>query len=159
MSLPECREHFTLSGILNLNFIKPHHPMASKIFSSAPVSAEKGLAIVRIIIGLLMAYHGLEVFNSELMQGYANWDQFKGLPAPHFMVYLGKGAELVSGILLTIGLFTRITSVIIIINMLFICFFVGNGQFWYGDQHPFLFAVFGFLFLMTGPGTWSVKMK
>jgi putative oxidoreductase len=133
--------------------------MASKIFSSAPISTDKGLAVVRIIIGLLMAYHGLEVFNSELMQGYVNWDVIKGLPAPHFMVYLGKGVELVSGILLAIGLFTRITSLAIIINMLFICFFVGSGEFWYGDQHSFLFAVFGFLFLMTGSGIWSVKMK
>lgn len=133
--------------------------MASKIFSSAPISADKGLGIVRIIIGLLMAYHGLEIFNADLMQGYVNWDTIKGLPAPKFMVYLGKGVELVSGILLTLGLFTRITSLAIIVNMLFICFFVGNGQFWYGDQHPFLFAVFGLLFLMTGPGAWSIRMK
>lgn len=133
--------------------------MASKIFSSAPISADKGLGIVRIIIGLLMAYHGLEIFNEDLMQGYVNWDTIKGLPAPKFMVYLGKGVELVSGILLTLGLFTRITSLAIIVNMLFICFFVGAGEFWYGDQHPFLFAVFGFLFLMTGPGAWSIRMK
>lgn len=133
--------------------------MASKIFSSAPISADKGLGIVRIIIGLLMAYHGLEIFNADLMQDYVNWDTIKGLPAPKFMVYLGKGVELVSGILLTLGLFTRITSLAIIVNMLFICFFVGNGQFWYGDQHPFLFAVFGFLFLMTGPGAWSIRTK
>lgn len=133
--------------------------MASKIFSIAPISIEKGLAVVRIIIGLLMAYHGLEVFDRELMEGYVTWDKIQGLPAPHIMVYLGKGAELVSGILLTIGLFTRITSLAIIVNMLFICFFVGNGQFWYGDQHPFLFAVFGLLFLMTGPGAWSIRMK
>lgn len=133
--------------------------MASKIFSSAPISADKGLGIVRIIIGLLMAYHGLEIFNADLMQGYVNWDTIKGLPAPKFMVYLGKGVELVSGILLTLGLFTRITSLAIIVNMLFICFFVGVGEFWYGDQHPFLFAVFGFLFLMTGPGAWSIRTK
>lgn len=133
--------------------------MASKIFSSDPVSAEKGLAIVRIIIGLLMAYHGLEIFNHDLMEGYINWDVIKGLPAPKFMVYLGKGVELVSGLLLTVGLFTRLTGLAIILNMLFICFFVGSGKFWYEDQHPFLFAVFGFLFLMTGPGAWSVKSK
>lgn len=133
--------------------------MASKIFSSDPVSKEKGLAIVRIMIGLLMAFHGFEIFDRDLMEGYINWDVIKGLPAPKFMVYLGKGVELLSGILLTLGLFTRLTSLMIILNMLFICFFVGNGVFWYTDQHPFLFAVFGFLFLMTGPGAWSVKVK
>lgn len=131
--------------------------MANKIFSSDPVSMEKGLATVRIITGLLMAYHGLEIFNRELMIGYVNWDVIKGLPAPEFMVYLGKGIELVGGLLLAAGLFTRLAGLLIMINMLFICFFVGSGKFWSEDQFPFLFAVIGFLFYMTGPGTWSLK--
>jgi len=133
--------------------------MATKIFSSAPVSVEKGLAIVRIIIGLLMAYHGLEIFNRELMFGYTTWDSIKGLPAPKFLVYTGKGIELAAGILLALGLWTRLVGTLIMINMLFICLFVGSGKFWYDDQHPFLFALFGFLFLMTGPGTWTAKPR
>lgn len=133
--------------------------MASKIFSSDPVSVEKGLAIVRVITGLLMVYHGLEIFNRELMIEYANWDSINGLPASEFMVYLGKGVELVMGMLLVLGLFTRLAGLLIMINMLYICFFVGSGKFWSGDGHPFLFAVIGFLFLMTGPGAWSLKGK
>lgn len=133
--------------------------MATKIFTSNPVSTENGLAIVRIITGLLMAYHGLEIFNRELMVGYVNWDVIKGLPAPEFMVYLGKGLELVTGILLVAGLFTRITTILIMGNMLFICFFVGGGKFYSEDQHPFLFALIGFLFFMTGPGSWSLRLS
>jgi putative oxidoreductase len=33
---------------------------------------------------------------------------------------------------------------------------VGHGRFWYEDQHPFLFALFGVLFFFTGPGAWSL---
>lgn len=131
--------------------------MANKIFSSAPVSIEKGLAVVRIIAGVLMAYHGLEVFDRSLMAEYAGWDVIKKLPAPEGMAYLGKGLELVTGLLLALGLFTRLSGLLIMVNMLFICFFIGNGKFWYGDQHPFLFALIGFLFFMTGPGAWSWK--
>lgn len=133
--------------------------MANKIFSSVPVSVETGLAVVRIIAGLLMAYHGLEIFDRDSMTGYINWDVIKGLPAPEFMVYLGKGLELVTGVLLLLGLCTRLSGLLIMVNMLFVCFFVGNGQFWYGDQHPFLFALIGFLFFMTGPGAWSLKLR
>lgn len=133
--------------------------MASKIFSSDPVSVEKGLAIVRIITGLLMVYHGLEIFNRELMIEYAAWDSINGLPAPEFMVYLGKGLELAMGLLLLLGIFTRLAGILIMINMLYICFFIGSGKFWSGDQHPFMFAVIGFLFFMTGPGAWSFKGK
>lgn len=133
--------------------------MASKVFSSRPVSVEKGLAIVRIIVGLLMVHHGFEIFNRALMLEYANWDSINGLPAPEFMVYLGKGLEFTTGLLLVLGLFTRLAGIVIIINMLYICFFIGSGRFWAGDQHPFLLALFGFLFFMTGPGAWSVKSK
>lgn len=131
--------------------------MATKIFSNEPVSAEKGLAVVRIITGLLMAYHGLEIFNRELMEGYINWDVIKGLPAPRFMVYLGKGLELATGILLAAGVFTRLTTLVIIINMLFICFFVGDGQFYHADQLPFLFVLLALVFFFTGPGAWSAQ--
>jgi putative oxidoreductase len=133
--------------------------MISKIFSSDPVSPQKGLAIIRVITGLLMAYHGWEVFNRELMEGYMTWDVIKKLPAPAFMVYLGKGLELVTGILLTIGLFTRIASLFMMIDMLFICFFVGSGKFYYQDQHPFLFALLALAFFFTGPGSWSIQGK
>lgn len=131
--------------------------MATKIFSNEPVSAEKGLAVVRIITGLLMAYHGLEIFNRELMEGYVNWDAIKGLPAPRFMVYLGKSIELVTGIFLAVGVLTRLTTFIIMINMLFICFFVGDGEFYYGDQLPFLFVLLALIFFFVGPGAWSAQ--
>jgi putative oxidoreductase len=131
--------------------------MATKILSNEPVSADKGLAVVRIVTGLLMAYHGLEIFNTDLMEGYINWDVIKGLPAPRFMVYLGKGLELITGIFLAAGIFTRLTTLIITINMLFICFFVGDGEFYYGDQLPFLFVLLALIFFFVGPGAWSAQ--
>ena len=53
-----------------------------------------GLFILRIITGLLMAYHGFEVFDRGKMNEYAGWDVIKVMPAPLLMVYLGKGLEL-----------------------------------------------------------------
>ena len=128
----------------------------NKLFSSRPVMPQQGLAIIRIFIGLLLVYHGKEVFDSATMQGYAAWDQFKGSPAPLFMVYLGKGSELVAGLLFVFGLFTRLAAFLLIGTMLYIVFFVGHGKFWYDDQHPFLFALLGLVYVFTGPGTWSI---
>ena len=133
--------------------------MLSSIFSSEGVSPQKGLAVIRIITGLLMAYHGWEVFNRQLMEGYLTWDVIKSLPAPEFMLYVGKGLELVTGILLTIGLCTRIASLFMMVDMLFICFFVGHGKFYYEDQHPFLFALLALTFFFTGPGSWNLQSK
>ena len=90
------------------------------------------------------------------MNEYIAWDVFKSSSSPSFMVYLGKTTELVAGFLLVIGLFTRITSIIIIGTFIYIPFFVGHGKIWYEDQYPFLFALFGFVFFFTGPGKWSI---
>ena len=103
-----------------------------------------------------MAYHGWEVFDNHKMSEYAKWDVFKAMPVPIVLVYLGKSLELASGILLALGLFTRVAALIMAINMLFICFKVGNGRFYYEDQHPFIFAMLAMVFFFTGPVKWSI---
>ena len=128
----------------------------SILFSPQPFWQNNGLFFLRIVTGLLMAYHGLEVFKPDLMKGYTDWEVIKSLPYPLFMVYLGKGVELVTGIFLTIGLFTKLSALFMMADMLFICFKVGDGKFWYENQHPFLFAMLALLFFFTGPVKWGL---
>lgn len=118
-----------------------------------------GTAIIRIITGLLMVYHGFEIFDTKLMHDYAQWDMFKELPMGLVLVYLGKGAELLAGLLLALGLFTRLAAIIIAVTMLGITFFVGHGKFWYEDQHPFLFVLLALIFFLNGGGSWSLDTK
>jgi uncharacterized membrane protein YphA (DoxX/SURF4 family) len=127
-----------------------------KLFSSSFPAQQSGLAVIRIIVGLLMVYHGWEVFDAGKIKGYTEWDFFKKLASPLFVVYLGKSAELLAGILLTIGLFTRAASLVLIATMLYIAFYVGGGKIWYEDQHPFLFVLLGLVYFFSGSGKWSV---
>ena len=127
-----------------------------KLFSPAPLWPDSGLAFIRIIVGGFMVYHGLEIFDEAKMKPYLDWDVFKKFSSPVFVVYFGKVAELIAGIFLTIGLFTRLSSVILIFTMLYIALFVGHGKVWYEDQHPFLFVLLGLVFFFTGPGKLSV---
>lgn len=127
----------------------------STFFSASPIALNKGIAIIRMIIGALMIYHGQEVFNQELMKGYMEWETFKG-PGAKLMVYAGKGSELIAGISLFFGLFTRLGAILAMGTLSYVTFFVGHGRFWYEDQHPFMFVLFGLLFIFTGPGAWSV---
>jgi putative oxidoreductase len=126
------------------------------LLSSSPIWKQRGLAIVRIILGGLLIYHGQEVFDKELMNGYAQWDTFKNTTGL-IMVYFGKSSELIAGVLLLLGLFTRLGTILIIGTFFYITFFVGHGKFWYEDQHPFMFLMFGLLFFFTGPGAWSIE--
>jgi putative oxidoreductase len=90
------------------------------------------------------------------MNEYLKWDVFKDSSFGKMLVYAGKASELVSGVLLLLGLFTRIACVILICTMAYIAFFLGNGKIWYEDQYPFLFLLLGFIFIFTGPGSLSV---
>jgi len=132
--------------------------MLKSFFSTAPLQLTNVLALVRVIVGLLILYHGFEIFNEEVMKGYLEWDTFKK-PTGKALVYLGKSGELLSGISLVLGLFTRIGALLLMGTLSYITFFIGHGRFWYEDQHPFLFVLFGVLFLFTGPGSWSLDEK
>jgi putative oxidoreductase len=125
-------------------------------FSPSPIWQQSGLGLIRILVGVFLIYHGWEVLDAEKMKEYASWDIFKNSSSGLFMVYMGKIAELLGGIMLTIGCFTRLACIIVILTMAYIAFFVGHGKIWYEDQYPFLFVVLGFVFIFSGPGKWSV---
>jgi putative oxidoreductase len=122
----------------------------------SPLFLSAGFAFIRIVSGALMIYHGLEVFNGDKMSGYGNWLRDLRFPVPVAMAWLGKGSELVGGILLAVGLFTRTAALLLTITMLVVCFGLGNGRIFTDDQHPFLFALLTAIFFFTGGGKWSI---
>jgi putative oxidoreductase len=125
-------------------------------FSSSPFWQNNGLALIRVIIGGFLIYHGWEIFSPDKMNEYLKWDVFKNSSSGKILLYVGKGSELVSGILLGTGLLTRVACIILICTMVYIAFFLGHGKIWYDDQYPFLFALFGLVFMFTGPGSLSL---
>jgi putative oxidoreductase len=130
--------------------------LMKRFFSPLPLWQDNGLALIRIVTGGFLIYHGCEMFDTPAMNEYFKWDMFKDSSNARIFVYSGKAAEFVSGILLVLGLFTRIACIIVICTLGYIAFFVGHGKIWYEDQYPFLFVVIGFIFIFTGPGAFSL---
>lgn len=126
-----------------------------RFMSSSPIWPETGLALVRVGVGVFMIYHGWEVFSPATMNEYLQWDTFKDLTAGKQLVYLGKSAELVGGVMLALGWWTRAAALILFCTMSYVSFFVGNGKVWYEDQHPFMFVLLAVVFLFMGGGRWS----
>lgn len=130
--------------------------MQNRLLHLSPFFLSLGFAVIRVITGVLMVYHGWEVLEADKMKGYGDWLKDLKFPAPYVMAYLGKGAEFVGGLLLTVGLFTRLAALALAVTMLLVCFGMGHGRIFTDDQHPFLFVLLSFLFFFTGAGKWSL---
>jgi uncharacterized membrane protein YphA (DoxX/SURF4 family) len=129
--------------------------MLNRLFNSKGVW-ENGLAIVRIVTGAFLIYHGKEVFQTEDMNGYAKWLTDLHFPVPAFMAYAGKATELLGGLCITLGLFTRLATLSLTISFTTITFGMGHGKIFTEDQHPFLFVLLALVFFFSGPGPWSL---
>ena len=117
---------------------------------------ENWLIIIRILVGVMIAVYGLEMFDSKEMKDAVAWLTDIHFPIPLFMAYLGKVTELVGGIFLAIGLFTRFVSIPLVINMSVITIFMGSGKIFSDGQLPFLFLLFFLSFIIYGGGKWSL---
>ena len=129
----------------------------NKFFSPSPISQRYGIAIVRIITGIFLVYHGWEAFDAEKMKMYTGWFVERKYDNPAAWAYAGKIAELLAGIGFVLGLFTRLSAIAAIAAFLGVIFILGGkGKIFQGDQHPFLFILIAILFLFTGPGALSM---
>jgi putative oxidoreductase len=126
-------------------------------FSPTPIAQNYGIAIVRIITGILLVWHGWESFDAEKMKMYTGWFVERKYSNPELWAYAGKVAELLAGIGFTLGLFTRLASIAAIAAFIGVIFILGDkGKIFEGDQHPFLFILLAVVFLFTGPGALSL---
>ena len=108
-----------------------------------------GVDIIRIVSGGIIVSFGFEVFNAEQMAGYMDWLTNVGMPLPGPMAYIGKLSELIFGCCLLIGLFTRISTVPLMITMCVINFIMLEGDL--RTQPFYLLLLFGsFFFLGSG---------
>jgi uncharacterized membrane protein YphA (DoxX/SURF4 family) len=89
-----------------------------RMLALSPLERLAGLAplIVRVIVGVIMAAHGWQ----KLMGGPANFGAFLaqlGVPLPTLMGYVVTFVELVGGILLIVGLFSRLAALLLTIDL------------------------------------------
>lgn len=84
----------------------------------SPFAGLAGIAplVARVIVGVIMAAHGLQ----KLLGGPANFGGLLGqlgVPAPTLMAFVVTFVELVGGILLILGLFSRLAALLLTVNL------------------------------------------
>ena len=119
------------------------------------------LTLLRLFLGVVFAYHGaLRLFVPANLSGSIAYFTQVGIPYAPFHVYLFGIIELAGGALLFLGLFTRWSAFIVMLEMFFVLFKVHlkNGFLVGNNGYEFvLILIFALLFvLVNGPGRLSL---
>jgi len=115
-----------------------------------------GIALVRIMVGVMLIVHGWQLFESHDMNVFSDLLFNMSMPFPEAMAYTGKLVELAGGFFLILGLFTRLMTALLFMTFIFITFVMGEGKIFGENQLPFLFALMSLLFFFTGAGRLSI---
>jgi putative oxidoreductase len=126
------------------------------LLGTEPLTPHYILAL-RVIMGIFFINHGHEFFDAKAMQGFADWLQKDyHFPVPLLMAYLRTGAELFGGIMLLLGLFTRIGAFFIMITMLVAFFTAGKSALLGDGEMVFAYAIVMLTLVLTGSGKVSL---
>lgn len=115
-----------------------------------------GIALVRIMVGIMLIFHGWQLFTAHDMGLFTDLFFNMSIPFPEAVAYTGKIIELVGGLLLVVGLFTRLVTALLFISFLLVTFGLGEGRILSDNQLPFLYALISLIFFFTGAGRLSI---
>ena len=121
------------------------------------------LTLLRVTVGIIFIYHGyFKLFVSGGFNGTIDFLTQIGVPYPIYFALIVGVAEFFGGILLLIGLFTRLASLVLITDMLVAFFKVHLKQGFfitpktYGYEFVLLILATLFALLIGGSGMISV---
>jgi len=80
--------------------------------------SEFSLTLLRVVLGFIFVYHGyLKLFVKGGLPSTAFFFSQIGIPLPNISAFVVAFVELIGGLLLLIGLFTKWTSLVLIFEM------------------------------------------
>ena len=109
--------------------------------------------ILRVVVGGIILKEGVsKVSNIDGVIGF-----FSQLGLPSFTVYLVAYGELLGGIALIIGFYSRLAALLCMPIMLGATYFLATGAIPGPWQYPFLIAIVFLALLMQGGGGFAIK--
>jgi putative oxidoreductase len=116
------------------------------------VHPDWGITVVRLMTGLLFAIHGYQKFAGGL-SGVATFFAKVAIPFPSLMAPFIAILELVGGILLFLGVATRVVACLFAVEMLVTTLWVKMpGQGWNASDLDRMLLAACVLFVLAGPG-------
>ncbi|MFN7182172.1 MAG: DoxX family protein [Planctomycetota bacterium] len=117
---------------------------------------EFGLLWLRVLMGLGIAIHG---YNKIFVYGIGKFEESVrqlGFPLPLFFAWAGALSEFVGGILLVLGLGTRIAASFIFITMTVAAFVAHKSDPFSKKELALAYWVIASSLIFTGPGSFSL---
>ena len=138
--------------------------LLNKLATSSPSAASLALLLLRLTAGGFMALgHGWPKVRTHSVNPSAFFDP---LGIGGTLSFAGAvGSELVCGVLIAMGLFTRLACVPLIFTMLVAALVVhGKDPFFMGSPGPakepaLIYLMMFMCILLAGPGKWSLDAK
>jgi len=117
-----------------------------------------GIAVVRIMAGLVLFIAGIQKWTGPGVAGITGFFSNVGIPAPAVMAPLLMSFEVVGGLLLIVGAFSRFVGAAMIVQFLVAGLVVSlpSQMGWNAARIDFLMGSCGALFVLSGSGLLSV---
>ena len=133
--------------------------MTTSALSRTDSRVDLGIALLRVLLGILFIAHGgQKIFSFGLGTVTSGFSQM-GIPMASITAPLVAIVELVGGIALVLGLFTKIAAILLAIDMIgaILLVHLRNGFFLpNGYEFALTLLVASVAMLLTGPGAYSL---
>lgn len=126
----------------------------------------KTTMLIRIMVGIVFLSEGIQKFIFPAIRGAGRFESI-GLPSPEFLGYFVGGFEVICGLLIVIGLFTRfaalplLTIMIVAISTTKIQIGLNDGlwQMMHAARTDFSMLIGSIFLLIRGGGRWSFDRR
>jgi putative oxidoreductase len=131
-----------------------------------PVNLDLGMLVIRLMVGVIGFYHGSQklfsMFGGPGLKGFSGMLEGMNVPLPQVSAALAGGAEFFGGILIALGLVSRIGAFFLAFTMAVAVGMVhwkngfsGQG----GFEYPLLILVICLGIMIGGPGKYAITQK
>ena len=139
--------------------------MSQYLTLTTPFMCDIAVLVLRLFIGVCFVVHGLGKLGwvgTGNMDGFTGWLKSLGLPFAGAQARMAMAAEISGGIMITLGLYTRVGVVLCFFTMM-MAVFIGHKGGGYlitnnppGREYALNLAVICVVLFLFGPGSYSI---